>query len=68
MAVLFRGALKRGRDSFYPALEGGCLMALLIRGFAGARIFEHAVWIVAGSDGRIGAVSFQTVSLQSSSV
>jgi hypothetical protein len=33
-AVLLRGALKRGRASFYPSLGTAGLMALLLRGFA----------------------------------
>jgi len=48
-AVLLRGALKRGRDSFYPALGAGWLMALLLRGFADANIFAQAVSISAAS-------------------
>ena len=48
-AVLLRGALRRGRDSFYPALGAGCLMALLIRGFADANIFAQAVSISAAA-------------------
>jgi hypothetical protein len=48
-AVLLRGALKRGRDSFYPALGAGCLMALLIRGFADASVFAQAVSIIAAA-------------------
>ena len=48
-AGLVRGALKRGRNSFYPALGAGCLMALLIRGFADANIFAQAVSIVAAA-------------------
>jgi hypothetical protein len=45
--VLLRSALKRGRDSFYPALGAGCLMALLLRGFADSNIFAQAVSISA---------------------
>jgi hypothetical protein len=45
-AVLLRGALKRGRASFYPALGAACLMALLLRGFADANIFAQAVSII----------------------
>jgi len=48
-AVLLRGALKRGRDSFYPALGAGCLTALLIRGFADASILAQSVSIVAAA-------------------
>ena len=48
-AVMLRGALRRGRDSFYPALGAGCLVALLIRGFADASIFAQAVSIIAAA-------------------
>jgi hypothetical protein len=47
--VLLRGALRRGRDSFYPSLGAACLMALLIRGFADANIFAQAVSIIAAA-------------------
>jgi len=46
---MLRGALRRGRDSFYPALGAGCLVALLIRGFADASIFAQAVSIIAAA-------------------
>jgi len=48
-AVLLRGALKRGRDSFYPSLGAACLTALLLRGFADANIFAQAVSIIAAA-------------------
>jgi hypothetical protein len=48
-AMLLRGALKRGRDSFYPALGAGCLLSLLIRGFADASIFAQAISIIAAA-------------------
>jgi hypothetical protein len=48
-AVLLRGALKRGRASFYPSLGAACLMALLLRGFADANIFAQAVSIIAAA-------------------
>jgi len=57
-AVLLRGALKRGRDSFYPALGAGCLMALLIRAFADAEIFAQSVSIIAA--GTIGLALAQS--------
>jgi hypothetical protein len=47
--VLLRGALKRGRDSFYPALGASCLIALLLRGFADASILAQAVSISAAA-------------------
>jgi hypothetical protein len=49
IAALLRGALRRGRDSFYPALGASCLIALLIRGFGDASIFAQVVSIVAAA-------------------
>jgi hypothetical protein len=46
-AILFRGALRRGRDSFYPALGASCLTAMMIRGFADASILVQPISIVA---------------------
>ena len=48
-AVSLRGSLRRGRDSFYPALGAGCLIALLIRAFADASIFAPSVSIIAAA-------------------
>jgi hypothetical protein len=45
-AILLRGALKRGRDSFYPALGASCLTAMVIRGFADASILSQPISIV----------------------
>ena len=57
-AVLLRGALKRGRNSFYPALGAGCLLALLLRAFADAEIFAQSVSIIAA--GTIGLALAQS--------
>lgn len=46
-ALLIRGALTRGRDSFYPALGASCLSALMIRGFADASILAQPISIIA---------------------
>ena len=49
IVALLRGALQRGRDSFYPALGACCLITLLIRGFGDASIFAQVVSIVAAA-------------------
>ena len=41
--ALLRGALARGRDSFYPAAGAGCLVTLAIEGFSDAALFSTAV-------------------------
>ena len=46
IAALVRAALRRGRDSFYPALGAGCLLALLIEGVANSGMFTPAVSIL----------------------
>ena len=58
IVVLLRASLRRGRDSFYPALGAGCLMALLIRAFADAEIFAQSVSIIAA--GTIGLALAQS--------
>ena len=49
IGALVRGALRRGRDSFYPALGAGSVIALLIASFANAGVFTPAVSIVAAA-------------------
>jgi hypothetical protein len=40
--ILLRASLQRGRDSFYPAMGGGCLIALLLLSFNNAGLFGTA--------------------------
>lgn len=40
--LLLRGALRRGRDSFYPMAGAGCILLLLVLGFANAGLFGTA--------------------------
>src|SRR5205823_10564577 len=49
IVALVRGALRRGRDSFYPALGAGSVIALLIASFANDGVFTPAVSIVAAA-------------------
>lgn len=46
---LLRGALKRGRDSYYPAAGAGCAVALLLLAFGDAGLFSTAVSIMAAA-------------------
>jgi hypothetical protein len=41
--LLIRGALQRGRDSFYPAAGAGCLIVLTLEAFCDATLFSTAV-------------------------
>jgi hypothetical protein len=44
--ALLRGALRRGRDSFYAACGAGCLVALLVIAFCNAGIYGTAISII----------------------
>jgi len=45
--ILFRASLRRGRDSFYPAMGGGCLVTLLLLAFNNAGLLETATSLIA---------------------
>jgi hypothetical protein len=47
--ALLRGALRRGRDSFYAACGAGCLVALLVIAFCNAGIYGTAISIIAAA-------------------
>jgi hypothetical protein len=47
--MLFRAALRRGRDSFYPAAGSAAIIALLITAFGNAGLFQSAVLIIGGA-------------------
>jgi hypothetical protein len=49
IAGLLRGALRRGRDAFYPALGAGCLIAVLIFAFGNTGILAPAASIIAAA-------------------
>ena len=49
ITMLFRAALRRGRDSFYPAAGAGCLVALVLLAFGNAGLFGSAISIVAAT-------------------
>ena len=46
---LLAAALRRGRDSFYPAAGAGCLTGLVMLGFEDAGLFSSAVSIIAAT-------------------
>jgi hypothetical protein len=47
--ALLGGALRRGRDSFYPALGASCLVTLLILAFGNVGLFSMTVSIIAAA-------------------
>ena len=44
---LFRASLRRGRDSFYPAMGGSCLVMLLLLAFNNAGLLGTATSLIA---------------------
>jgi hypothetical protein len=47
--LLLRGALQRGRDSFYPAAGAGCIVTLTLEAFCDASLFNTSVLICAAA-------------------
>jgi len=47
IVILFRASLRRGRDSFYPAMGGGCLVTLLLLAFNNGGLLETATGLIA---------------------
>jgi hypothetical protein len=45
--IFLRAALERRRDSFYPAMGGGCLVALLLLTFINAGLLGNAAGLMA---------------------
>jgi hypothetical protein len=46
VVVLLRDALQRGRDWFYPAMGGGCLLSLLLLSFINAGLLGNATGLL----------------------
>lgn len=46
VVVLLRDALQRGRDWFYPAMGGGCLLTLLLLSFVNAGLLGNATGLL----------------------
>ncbi len=44
--ILLRASLRRGRDSFYPAMGGGCLIAIFLLAFANAGLLGIATDLI----------------------
>jgi hypothetical protein len=49
IVLLLRGALQRGRDSFYPAAGAASLVTLLLLGFADAAVLATGIAVIAAS-------------------
>jgi hypothetical protein len=47
--ILLRASLQRGRDSFYPAMGGSCLITLLLLAFNNAGLFGTAGSLIAAA-------------------
>jgi hypothetical protein len=47
IVVLFRASLRRGRDSFYPAMGGSCLLTLLLLAFNNGGLLGTATGLIA---------------------
>jgi hypothetical protein len=60
IVILFRGALARGRDSFYPAAAASCAVLLLGLAFCNVGLSQSAVMLLA--EGVIGLGLAQSIS------
>ena len=49
IVILLRAALRRGRDSFYPAMGGSCLITLLLLSFNNAGLFGMASSLISAA-------------------
>jgi hypothetical protein len=58
--ILFRASFRRGRDSFYPAMGGSCLVALLLLAFNNGGLLETAPSLIAA--GALGLALAQSKS------
>jgi hypothetical protein len=57
---LLHGALRRGRDSFYPTVGAGCIVLLIFEAFCDSALLEKPTIIIAGTI--IGLALAQSVS------
>lgn len=60
IAILYRGALVRGRDSFYPAAAAACTVVMLAQAFCDSSLLNSSVSVV--GDTLIGLGLAQSVS------
>ena len=49
IVILLRASLRRGRDSFYPAMAGSCLIALLLLSFINPGLLGTATSLIAAA-------------------
>jgi hypothetical protein len=49
VVILFRGALVRGRDSFYPAAAAACAIIVLGQAFCDSSLLHSSVAVVGGA-------------------
>lgn len=62
--MLVRGAMRRGRDSFYPAAGASCLVTLLFLSFGSAGLFGTALSIIAASIVGLGLAQSKSRAIQ----
>lgn len=60
LVQLLRGALQRGRDSFYPTAGASCIVLLTLEAFCDAALLEKSVTIIASAV--IGLALAQSIS------
>lgn len=61
---LLRASLRRGRDSFYPAMGAACLVMLLLASFINRGLLGHAPGLIAGAVLGVAIAQSKTRSLQ----
>jgi hypothetical protein len=64
MTLLLRAALRRGRDSFYPAAGASCLVVLLLQSFGDTGLFGTAVSIIGAAMLGLAVVQSKSRTLQ----
>jgi hypothetical protein len=58
--LLFRASLRRGRDSFYPAMGGSCLVTLLLLAFNNGGLLGTATTLIGASALGLGLAQSKT--------
>jgi hypothetical protein len=61
---LLRASLRRGRDSFYPAMAGGSLITLLLVAFVNAGLLGTATGLIAAAGLGLGVAQSRSRTLQ----
>jgi hypothetical protein len=65
IVILLRAALRRGRDSFYPAMGGSCLIAILLLAFTNAGLLGTATSLITAAALGLGFAQSKSRSQQS---